>query len=268
MNAPLGVTVQNIESESARGVYPFPIPQVLRSFEKKVYRQANWLVSITDEESEKIRAMVGKKETPIMVVPNGAQLPECPPSQDRIQRIRSQWSLAESDRVILFVGRLDYPPNRKGLEWFSNEVYPQIEDPMSGVRWIAVGEPVPKSPIAPFEFVGFVDDLDAACAAADLAISPIRHGSGTSIKVLDLLSKGVPLVVTKESVRGLGPEIEQAVILANSPEQFSQSIQALLTNPSKLTDMSAGGQHWVDANWSWSDIARRLFDSLHGLKEI
>ncbi len=265
VNASFGITIQNIESESAKGVYPFPFPQFLKSYEKKVYGQANWLVAITKEEARIVRALVGDNENPILVVPNGATPLDSTPSADRIARLRSQWDLKERDRVVLFTGRLDYPPNRKGLEWFSNEVFPMLQGKHDGVRWIAIGEPVPESPIEPFEFVGFVDDLDAACATATLAISPIRHGSGTSIKVLDLLARGVPIVATPESVRGLGNGVEQVAKIAEAPGEFSESIQAFMSDSNPTENRGHESRRWVEDYYLWSRIAHDFHISLKSL---
>jgi len=266
IGAPLGIAVQNIESVSAKGVYPFPVPNALRSCERSLYRKADWLVAITREESEIIRSMTGRKEIPILVVPNGASLPSGPPTPERIHHLANQWNLKEGERVVLFVGRLNYPPNRKGLEWFSSEVYPSVKEKFGKhMRWIAVGEPIPESSIEPFEFVGFVEDLDAACALANLAISPIRHGSGTSIKVLDFLARGVPLVATRESVRGLSRDVEEAMAISETAEGFYRSISTLLIDESRLTSLSLQGRQWVEKHQTWEVIAQDFQTGLENL---
>ncbi|MCA9440553.1 MAG: glycosyltransferase family 4 protein [Candidatus Omnitrophica bacterium] len=259
---PLGITVQNIEYLSARGIYPPPIPSALRVYERRVYRRADWLVAITEEERETLHEVLGGKCPPILVVPNGTTTPSSPPEKIRVEQIRKSWGIRPEEEVVLFLGNMNYPPNLKGLAWFSKEVYPLLPKEASGVRWIAVGEPIPSEPVHPFEFVGFMGDLDAACAAADVAISPIRHGSGTSIKVLDLLGRGLPIVATPESIRGLAGTENAGVRVGGTPNEFAHRLLELLKNEGERERQGVLGKRWVAANRDWKTIAERFSNDL------
>lgn len=54
------------------------------------------------------------------------------------------------------------------------------------------------------KFLGFVKDLEAVYAECDFSIIPIRYGSGTRIKVIESISKNVPIVSTVMGVQGSG----------------------------------------------------------------
>lgn len=112
---------------------------------------------------------------------------------------------------LLFLGKLDWPPNKDGLKWFLQEVWPSIS-PFSieldivgsgDARW---GKELFSMP--GINFLGFVKDLDQVYSNCDFSIIPIQYGSGTRIKVLESISKGVPIVSTSMGVQGSGLEKE------------------------------------------------------------
>ncbi|MCA9450090.1 MAG: glycosyltransferase family 4 protein, partial [Candidatus Omnitrophica bacterium] len=193
----MAVTVHNLEGLSARGVYPFPIPTTLGRFEYRAYSQADHVLAMSDEERDLLAGKVSGCKGSITVVPNGARSIPLEMNSERRAETRTQWNVKEDQLVGLFLGRLDYPPNRKGLEWFSREVVPNIPDSdRQRFVWKVVGRPVPSEPMLPLDFLGFVEDLEPVFEAADFVFSPILHGSGTALKVLDSLAAGLPLVST------------------------------------------------------------------------
>jgi len=261
VGAKWGVTVQNIEALSARGVYPFPVPKLLGCYERRVYRNANLLLAITSEEAVYLKQHLGSSAPDIIVVPNGVRTPP-DVTMEKVKSQKRAWGIQESEKVILFVGRLNYPPNKKGLEWCTHEVFPLIDTGDLPVRWIAVGKPIPEQPLTPFEFVGYVEDLPAALAAADVCIAPIRHGSGTSIKVLDYIAAGRPVVATSHGARGLPIENGRHLLVADTPQEFARAIERLLNEPDEGRQLADLGRELVRENLTWPAIAKNLEEDL------
>jgi glycosyltransferase involved in cell wall biosynthesis len=78
------------------------------------------------------------------------------------------------------------------------------------------------------EWCGWVDDLDTAMFGARLAVIPIRYGSGTAIKALDALSRGVPIVATACGVRGLDLLDGEDALIADTSTGFADACLRLL----------------------------------------
>ena len=108
---------------------------------------------------------------------------------------------------LLFIGKLDWAPNIDGLKWFLENVWPfiniqKIELVIGGSGNASWGKELFKLPGV--KFLGFVQDLDDIYSEIDFSIIPIRFGSGTRIKVLESVSRGVPVISTHMGIQGSG----------------------------------------------------------------
>ena len=76
--------------------------------------------------------------------------------------------------------------------------------------------------------LGYVDDVEALLAAADLGVNPITSTDGASVKMLTFAAAGLPVVATPEGARGLPPELGVRVA---SPDGFARAVAAMLAAP-------------------------------------
>lgn len=110
---------------------------------------------------------------------------------------------------FLFIGRLDWPPNKDGLLWLLKEVWPEVmkRRPDAILKIVGSGE---SSWLKEFknlpgvEFVGFVPSVDEAYQDSSFTLVPVFYGSGTRIKVLESFAKGRKLISTKMGIQGAG----------------------------------------------------------------
>ena len=108
---------------------------------------------------------------------------------------------AGADR-LLFVGDLTYEPNLEGLGFLADEVLPAVWEQRPDVRLTVVGRGLPGSPPDPrIEAPGFVEDLGAAYAAADVVVVPLQRGGGSPLKFIEALAYGLPVVATARAAR-------------------------------------------------------------------
>lgn len=75
-------------------------------------------------------------------------------------------------------------------------------------------------------FLGRVEDPGAVYARARLALLPTISGAGLSIKSVEALSSGLPLVATRQALRGMDEEAFRLadVALADSPDEFARAL--------------------------------------------
>lgn len=108
---------------------------------------------------------------------------------------------------LLFLGKMDWAPNKDGLKWFLLEVWPFINHEKYELHIVGSGDSSWGTHLFESEgikFFGFVDDINAVYAECDFSIIPIRFGSGTRIKVIESVSKGMPIISTHMGVQGSG----------------------------------------------------------------
>ena len=115
---------------------------------------------------------------------------------------------------IAFVGTASWHPNAAGLRWFRAEVWPIVK--------VTV-------PAATFEMnrPGSSDaDIGALYDRSIVLVAPMFGGSGMSVKVLDGLAAGMPVVTTTDGARGFVSS--EAMRVADDPRAFAEHVIRLL----------------------------------------
>jgi len=115
----------------------------------------------------------------------------------------------EARSGFLFIGRLLEPgsPNWEGLAWFVQKVWPLIRAELGDVTLEVVGALHPDGHVLGGPGVnlhGAVADLRPFYDRARLFVSPTRYAAGVSIKVLEAVEAGVPVLTTALIASQLG----------------------------------------------------------------
>ena len=129
-------------------------------------------------------------------------------------------------RDIIIVASDNYA-NYMSLRWLLQEVAPRAGDARVSIYGNIDGGVRRRDP-ALYEahrevFKGRVDDIGAVYAAAGCVLLPTAEGHGLSIKAVEALSCGAPLVATSLAFRGMGvdPRALANVAIADDAESFA-----------------------------------------------
>lgn len=154
---------------------------------------------------------------------------------------------AHTPFTFLFVGTLDYGPNKDAVLYFCREVLPLLRtavaapfkirivgrNPDSAILGLANGEDVDvvanPARIAPFYL------------EADVCIAPIRAGGGTRIKILEAFSYQLPVVATSIGAEGLDLEPSVNIEIGDTPTAFALACARLMADEKRRTRLSAAG---------------------------
>lgn len=141
--------------------------------------------------------------------------------------------------MVLFAGKLTYPPNAEGLRWFLLEVWPQLCRRMPGIRMTVVSsvQPADRQLVQLLEqasglvSVTAVGDVATVYHGAAVAIAPVFHGSGSSIKVAEALVFGRPVVATPFGARGYDAAVDRGYVrVAETPDRFAEAVETWLSS--------------------------------------
>ena len=90
---------------------------------------------------------------------------------------------------------------------FANRILPALRHRIDARLVLAGRSPAPAvralNALPAVRSVADPDDMEPILADADIAVLPIRLGGGQRIKVLEALSRGLPMVATRFAVEGL-----------------------------------------------------------------
>ena len=161
----------------------------------------------------------------VVVVPNTYEKPPQPAGHVEVGE----------PAVVLFQATFDYAPNVDAADWLVAEVAPRLRARIPDVEIRLVGTPVPgvqrqhRPPAV--TVVGAVQAMEPELARADIAVVPIRYGSGTRFKILESFAHRVPVVSTTIGAEGLDVVDGVHLLMADDPEAFAAACERLLTEP-------------------------------------
>jgi glycosyltransferase involved in cell wall biosynthesis len=172
---------------------------------------------------------------------------------------------------ILFVGGFGHPPNRDGLIWFLDTIWPNILEQSPEAKLTIIGSKCPQSvkklQNTHIQVLGEVSDavLDDAYREARIAIMPLRYGAGIKGKALEAMSKGVVVCATLVGAEGLPAHDIEYLLATSSESQFAANILHLLQDDSKVDELRTGAIDILKQHFS-RDKAKSLINFL-GLDE-
>jgi polysaccharide biosynthesis protein PslH len=122
------------------------------------------------------------------------------------------------------IGSWGWKPNLEGLEWFLEQVYPQLPASISihiagrGAEWLTQKYPN-------IQYHGFVPNAQEFMAQAKVVAIPTLTGGGIQIKTLDAIASGSPIVATPIALRGI-TDLPATVQIATHADEFAQFLIA------------------------------------------
>lgn len=147
----------------------------------------------------------------------------------------------ENRTKLLYLGAA-YEANEDAITYFLDQIWPQIiqRHPSCtlyiaggiGKQLLNSGKQYPR-----VELMGYVENLKELYTAIDIAINPVRIGSGMKIKNIEALSFGKPIVTTHKGAEGLGQFIEKGMLLADDADSWLKALEQLLTDSFYYRDL-------------------------------
>jgi glycosyltransferase involved in cell wall biosynthesis len=173
---------------------------------------------------------------------------------------------AQSRRFsLIFVGGMNWYPNRDAVLYFLKEVWPLLREEQPERTLTVVGQDPPPELTSAMRdprvhAPGFVDDVRPYLDSAETYVCPIRDGGGTRLKILDALSMGKPLVATGVAVEGLGLSEGIHFLRAESPEDYVRALRRL-NEPGLRQRLAAAGRAFVESRYRWEVIGKDLLEA-------
>lgn len=171
---------------------------------------------------------------------------------------------------VLFVGDLQFPPNRHGLGRFLEDVWPRVRSAEPAATLQIVGRGLGDADteawggVPGVNLLGFVEDLQAAYDEAAVVVAPIWWGGGTKIKVLEALSRGRGCVTTTHGARGYEALLKAAcgLVVADTGEAMAARLAEFLGDPELRRLAWERGPAAVRENFSMAGFRERIAATL------
>lgn len=258
------VTFHNVESDLIKktGSSPFKFGKFiieklhqysLRKFEKKVVHNADACFAYSEVDLSRYKSLY----------PSGNW--ELTKNGTNASALEVMQQTAEP--IVLIVGSLSYAPNIKGLNWFLEEVLPNLP---SSYKVIVAGSSASqayknKLNTYSIEFIDTPLSLDKIFQRCAVCAVPVFEGSGTRGKILESLANERLVITTKIGSEGLNLSEKEGVVTTNSKNEFVSAITIYIKDQKLRNKLASEGRKYVLKNYDWVVVAKQLKTSWESL---
>jgi glycosyltransferase involved in cell wall biosynthesis len=254
----------NVEFDLQRGMLTGPLGRLLsrhvKRLEALICRDADVVFATSADDRRRLMELYRVPAEKIFVAPNGVDVAAVTAASDA-EREEARRGLGLDGRpLLLFVGSL-HPPNLEAVEALIAHLAPRLPDAVvviAGSVTEAMGPGrVPPNVVCLGRFTQRAKAL--LLRAADVALNPMRSGSGTNLKMLEYLAAGLPVVTTPVGARGLDVVDGRHAIVA-ALDDFPAAIARVLTDGALRATLRAHGRRLAEERYDWSGIAEAMHD--------
>ena len=250
---PLVYDAQNVEAR-LKAALGAELAAVARAVEGDACAAAALVVACSDDDAAELARLYGIDAGRLHVAPNGIDTAASAQSGSAERAARRRSLGIDGTRVAMFVGSR-HPPNVEAAEAilaFASRL-PDVTFLIAGSQCLALaGRPRPRN----VALMGTVDraTLAAIVAVADVALNPMRSGSGTNVKIAAYLAAGVPTVTTPIGARGYDL-VDGSNAVVCPLDDFPGRIRTLLDDAALSDRMAARGRRLAETRYDWQVIA-------------
>lgn len=166
-----------------------------------------------------------------------------------------------SSPKLLFVGYMRREENIDALLWFSSEVLPAIRERFPDVRVVVAGGGTPRDigirlSQAGIDVLGYVQDLEPLYTDCTAVIAPLRLGAGVKFKVVEALTRGIPVITTSVGAEGIPPS--PAMLVGDDASSFGGQVTAVLDRTEEFDSLARAHAETATRDFGLDDFRKRL----------
>ena len=215
--------------------------------------------TVSEAERQAILKHIGTRSVPpIVVLPNGVDL------------AYNDWKpdAPYDPESVIYNGALSFYANREAVEDFCRETLPLLHQTHSDARLIVTGRTDALPPddalldTPNLHLTGYLDDIRPAVRGALACVVPLRKGGGTRLKILEAMALGTPVVSTPQGAEGIGARDGSEILIADTPQEFSQAIDRLMTEQGLRHRLAESARRLVEERFGWDAIGQDLDSQL------
>ncbi len=228
--------------------------QRMLAYEKAACEKCDGVVAVSEEDATLFRKELGMKNV-LGAVPTGVDV-----------KFFSAVKAERKPKSLVFLGSMDWMPNIDAVEYFTNEIYPQVKRDFPHVKFTIVGRNPPEKVRAlaakdsSIQVTGTVNDVRPFVAESEVMIVPLRVGGGTRIKIFEAMANGIPVVSTAIGAEGLPVTHGKHILLADSPSDFAKCIGELFKSKEEREKIGQNGLALVSEHFGWGAV-NELFEN-------
>ncbi len=164
--------------------------------------------------------------------------------------------------TLFHLGAMDWQPNREGLEWFLEEVWPDIEKLSGELRFYIAGKNMQR------EFFDYDSDnlivegeiFDAVefMNSKAIMIVPLLFGTGMRVKIIEGMAMQKCIIATTMAAEGINYKNGIDIMIADRPDEFYRAILQCITQPNKWREIGINARETAEKHHDINENAERM----------
>jgi glycosyltransferase involved in cell wall biosynthesis len=164
--------------------------------------------------------------------------------------------------TLFHLGAMDWRPNKEGLEWFLDEIWPDIEKLSGELRFYIAGRNMQKqffdydseNLIVEGEIFDAVEFMNSKA----IMIVPLLSGSGMRVKIIEGMAMQKCIIATSMAAEGINCKNGKDILIADTPDEFYRSILKCITQPDKWREIGANARKTAERDHEINSNAKRM----------
>lgn len=164
--------------------------------------------------------------------------------------------------TLFHLGAMDFRPNKEGLEWFIDEIWPDIETLNSELRFYIAGKSMPDhfyhydsdNLVVEGEIFDAVEFINSKA----IMIVPLLSGSGMRVKIIEGMAMQKCIIATSHAAEGINYKNGKDIMIANTPDEFYRSILQCITHPNRWREIGVNARKTAERDHNITANSERM----------
>lgn len=166
--------------------------------------------------------------------------------------------------TLFHLGAMDWRPNKEGLEWFIDEIWPDIEKLSSELRFYIAGKHMQQHfydyDSDNLVVEGEVFDAVEFMNSKAIMIVPLLSGSGMRVKIIEGMAMKKCIIATSYAAEGLNCENGKDILIADTADEFYRCILQCITHPNRWQEIGENARKTAERDHNLATISQRMLN--------
>jgi glycosyltransferase involved in cell wall biosynthesis len=270
LGVPVVLMQENVEYQKfIRFGMTSPFLKVIKWLEGWACRAADRVVALSEVDRDFIIDLYGVPVERFSLIPHGVDPVLFDDRPEGAAAAREKLGLPADVPILTFVGKLDYIPNVRAVEYITERIAPAVWVHYPEARFVIIGQGAEGLTTTSGDgiiFTGFVDaratvrpNLSDYLSASQVVVVPLDSGSGTRLKIVEAASNARPVVSTRIGAEGQSFIDGQEILLTDEVDHgFVDATLRLLADPGLRERLGRAARDKVLAEYSWQAQVRKM----------
>jgi glycosyltransferase involved in cell wall biosynthesis len=227
----------------------------VRAYEREACRRSRLVFAVSDVDRRALAELAGRP-VPIRTAPISVDAASMTPRAG-----------TPSTPALLFLGGLHWPPNAEALVFFVQDIWPLVRRARPDATLTVVGRA--DRPVAErcrrapgVTLTGWVEDIEPYVRRSRALVVPMRAGSGMRVKILEAMSRGVPVVSTSLGCEGIDVRSGEHLLVADDPERFADAVLQVMADDDLAASLAIAARRLALARYDVEVVGVTVLQAL------